>query len=244
MAGRVCRSLGSCTMSEFPATARTTPTRLRERAVYDAAQVFAVLDEALICHLGVVVDGEPLVLPTIHARVGDVLYLHGSSGAHLARLVAQSEQADDGGLPVCVTVTQVDGLVLARSQFHHSMNYRSVVVRGRATLVKDPAELDIALHAVVEHVLRGRSEQSRPGDAKELAATAVLRVPIVEASLKQRSGPPSDDPEDVAGGFWAGVLPVATGFGDPQPSPDLTPGILVPHHVLAPARRPRSPSPQ
>ena len=228
-------SESSAALSEFPATARTTPTRLRERAVYDAEQVFAVLDEALICHLGVVVDGEPLVLPTIHARVGDVLYLHGSTGAHLARLVAQ---AADGGLPVCVTVTLVDGLVLARSQFHHSMNYRSVVVRGRATRVTDPAELDVALRAVVEQVLRGRSEQSRPGDAKELAATAVLRVPIIEASLKQRSGPPNDDPEDVAGGFWAGVLPVATVFGDPQPSPDLTPGIPVPRHVLAPERRP------
>jgi len=225
-------------MSEFPATARTTPTRLRERAVYDAERVFAVLDEALICHLGVVVDGEPLVLPTIHARVGDVLYLHGSSGSHLARLVAQAERAAapgsevDAGLPVCVTVTLVDGLVLARSQFHHSMNYRSVVVRGRASRVTDPAELDLALHAVVEQVLRGRAEGSRPGDAKELAGTSVLRVPIVEASLKQRSGPPSDDPEDVAGPYWAGVLPVATAFAEPQPSPDLTPGIAVPQHVL------------
>ena len=149
--------------ASFPVTPRTTPTRLRERAVHEVAAVHAVLDEALICHLAVVVGGEPLVLPTIHARVGDVLYLHGSSGAHLARQVALAQA--DGGLPVCVTVTLVDGLVLARSQFHHSMNYRSVVVRGRASTVTDPALNAFLTRAMlsgceVQHVARYVEERS------------------------------------------------------------------------------------
>jgi nitroimidazol reductase NimA-like FMN-containing flavoprotein (pyridoxamine 5'-phosphate oxidase superfamily) len=223
--------------SSYPASPRTTPTRLRERAVHDVDSVNAVLDEALICHLGLVVDGEPLVLPTIHARVGDVLYLHGSTGARAATLVRAASRDGGPGLPVCVTVTLIDGLVLARSQFRHSMNYRSVVVRGRASMVTDPVELDLALRSMVEHVLPGRSAAARPGDAKELAATAVLRVPIVEASLKQRFGDPQDDAEDVAGAFWAGVLPLQTSFGRPLPSADLQPGIAVPEHVGTPPAR-------
>jgi nitroimidazol reductase NimA-like FMN-containing flavoprotein (pyridoxamine 5'-phosphate oxidase superfamily) len=211
----------------YPATPRTVPTRLRERVSFDPDELHAVLDEALICHLGLVVDGEPLVLPTIHARVGRVLYLHGSTGSRLARMVG------DQGLPVCVTVTLVDGLVLARSQFHHSMNYRSVVIRGRAYLVTDPDEVDLALAAVVEHVVPGRSSASRPAAPRELAATAVLRVPLEEASLKRRSGPPADDPEDLALPHWAGVVPVRTAFGVPQEAPDLAPGLPAPEHVTA-----------
>jgi nitroimidazol reductase NimA-like FMN-containing flavoprotein (pyridoxamine 5'-phosphate oxidase superfamily) len=209
----------------YPKGSRTTPTRLRERAEYAAEAVHAVLDEGLICHVGVVVDGEPVVLPTIHARVGRALYLHGSTGSRLTRL------ATDGGVPVCVTVTLLDGLVLARSQFHHSMNYRSVVVRGRAELVTDPAEKSAALAAVVEQIVPGRAEGSRPGDARELAATAVLRVALEEATLKQRSGPPSDDEEDLALPYWAGVIPVALGFGPAQPAPDLADGVALPGHV-------------
>ena len=209
----------------YPQGPRTTPTRLRERAGYAVDAVHAVLDEGLICHVGVVVDGEPVVLPTIHARVGRTLYLHTSTGSRLTRLAA------DGGVTVCVTVTLLDGLVLARSQFHHSMNYRSVVVRGRAELVTDPAEMSAALTAVVEHVVPGRADGSRPGDAKELAATAVLRIALEEASLKQRSGPPSDDDEDLGLPYWAGVIPVALGFGPPRPATDLADGVVLPGHV-------------
>jgi nitroimidazol reductase NimA-like FMN-containing flavoprotein (pyridoxamine 5'-phosphate oxidase superfamily) len=217
----------------YPPSPRTTPSRSRERVGYDRAAVHAVLDEALICHLGVVVGGEPLVLPTIHARVGDTVYVHGSTGAGVVRLA----EAGGGSLPVCLTVTLLDGLVLARSQFEHSMNYRSVVVRGRAELVSDPAERDLALRAIVEHVAAGRSAQSRPGNRKELAATAVLRLPLVEVSLKERSGPPADDPQDVPGPFWAGVLDLRTVPGAVTPAPDLPPGVGVPEHVAG-YRRP------
>ena len=217
----------------YPPSPRTTPSRSRERVGYDRAAVHAVLDEALICHLGVVADGEPLVLPTIHARVGDTVYVHGSTGAGVVRLA----ETGGGSLPVCLTVTLLDGLVLARSQFEHSMNYRSVVVRGRAELVSDPAERDLALRAIVEHVAAGRSAQSRPGNRKELAATAVLRLPLVEVSLKERSGPPEDDPQDVPGPFWAGVLDVRTVPGAVTPAPDLPPGVAVPEHVAG-YRRP------
>jgi nitroimidazol reductase NimA-like FMN-containing flavoprotein (pyridoxamine 5'-phosphate oxidase superfamily) len=211
--------------ASYPRTPRTTPNRLPGRARYDAGAIHAVLDEALICHLGYVVDGEPLVLPTIHARVGATLYVHGSTGARLMRAIPAE------GLPVCVTVTQVDGLVLARSQFHHSMNFRSVVVRGLATLVDDPAERERALTAIVDHVVPGRTAASRPADRRELAATDVLRVPLEEVSLKQRDGSPGDDDVDLALPHWAGVIPVRTSFGDPVPAADLAPGIGVPEHV-------------
>jgi nitroimidazol reductase NimA-like FMN-containing flavoprotein (pyridoxamine 5'-phosphate oxidase superfamily) len=220
-------------VTSYPATPRTTPTRLRERVDHDAAAIHAVLDEAPFCHLGVVLDGEPLVLPTIHARIGDRLYLHGSTGARLTRLAAAAAGRGEGGVPVCVTVTLLDGLVLARSQFHHSMNYRSVVVRGRAELVTDPDERARALAAVVDHVVPGRSGQSRPGDAKELSATAVLRIPLVEASLKRRTGGPNDDPDDLALPYWAGVIPITSAAGPPQPASDLDPEAVVPQHVSA-----------
>jgi nitroimidazol reductase NimA-like FMN-containing flavoprotein (pyridoxamine 5'-phosphate oxidase superfamily) len=223
----------------YEPTPRTTPTRLRERASYDVAAVHAVLDEALVCHVGYVVDGEPVVIPTIHGRSGDVLYLHGSSGARLARLATAS-----GGTPVSVTVTLVDGLVLARSEFHHSMNYRSVSVRGRAVLVTDPDERRRALAVVVEHVAAGRSGHARPPTAKELAATAVLRLPLTECVLKSRSGPPIDEDEDLGLPYWAGVLPVRSAFGPPEPAPELAAapggnGTSVPEHVAA-YRRPRA----
>lgn len=206
------------------------PTRHPERAGGDAAAIHAVLDEALICHLGIAVDGAPVVLPTIHARVGSTLYLHASTGARLVRMVP------DDGLPVCVTVTVVDGLVLARSQFHHSMNYRSVVVHGRAFLVTDDGERRRALAAVVDHVVPGRSAASRPGQGRELAATAVLRIPLTEVSLKRRTGPPQDDEDDLGLPHWAGVIPVRTAFGPEVPADDLAEGIPVPAHVTGYAR--------
>ena len=198
----------------YEATPRTTPTRKRDRATHDRAAIHAVLDEALICHLGYVVDGAPVVVPTIHARAGDVLYLHGSTGARVARLGRD-------GVPVTVAVTILDALVLARSQFHHSMNYRSVTVHGVAHLVTDPDERATALAAVVEHVAPGRAAQSRPGDKQELAATAVLRVPLAEAVLKQRTGPVEDEAADLALPHWAGLLPVRTAYGTPEPAPEI-----------------------
>ena len=213
----------------YPTGPRTTPTRLADRAVYDAAAVHAVLDEATICHVGLVVDGEPLVLPSIHARIDRDLYLHGSTGARLVRLAAAT--GADGGLPVCVTVTLLDALILARSQMHHSMDYRSVIVRGRAEPVTDPAEKDRALAAIVDHVVPGRSAESRPANARERAATGVLRVRLAEATLKRRSGPPSDEPEDLGSPYWAGVIPVTINYGAPQSVPDLGPDVPVPMHV-------------
>lgn len=211
----------------YAPTPQTTPTRLREKVTYDRAAVHAVLDEALVCHVGFVVDGFPRVLPTIHARVANRLYVHGSSGTPLAVLARNGD-----GLDVCVTVTLLDGIVLARSQFESSMNYRSVVAYGRARPVTDPGERDRALHAIVEHVARGRAATSRPGTPKELAATAVLGLDLTEVSLKVSTGDPEDDPADLDGPHWAGVIPVRTVFDAPVASADLRPGIPVPEHLL------------
>ncbi len=209
----------------YAPSARTTPTRAAERVAYDRDAVHRVLDEALVCHVGFVVEGEPVVLPQLHARVGDRLYLHGSTGARALR----AARAD--GLPVCVTVTLVDGLVLARSAFHHSLNYRSVVAHGRAYEVRDGDERDEALRALVEAVAPGRSAHVRAGSKKELAATTVLRLDLREVSLKARTGPPADDAEDLDLPHWAGVLPLVTRPGEPEPAPDLRAPLPVPDHV-------------
>jgi nitroimidazol reductase NimA-like FMN-containing flavoprotein (pyridoxamine 5'-phosphate oxidase superfamily) len=206
-----------------PASARTTVRRLRERGVYDARSIESILDEALICHVGVVVDGTPVVLPTIHARRGRTVYLHGAPANALLR-------AGDGG-EVCVTATLVDGLVLARSAFHHSVNYRSVVVRGPARAVTEPAEKRAALESLVEHVAPGRSSETRAPSDEELRATLVLAVPLDEASAKVRTGPPKDEPEDHALPHWAGVLPLTVVPGAPEPDPDLPDGRPVPASV-------------
>lgn len=191
-------------------TDRTTLKRLPERGSYDREAIGAILDEALICHLGVVdAEGRPFVIPTIHARVGDVLYLHGSPASRALRT------ARDGGVDVCVTATLVDGLVLARSAFHHSVNYRSVVVYGRATVVEDLHDKAAALEALVEHVLAGRASTSRAPDEKELRSTLVLRVPLDEASAKLRSGGPKDDEEDMDLAVWAGHVPLRVVAGEP-----------------------------
>ncbi|WP_375423825.1 pyridoxamine 5'-phosphate oxidase family protein [uncultured Friedmanniella sp.] len=213
------------TPDSYPSTPRTTATRSRERMTYDRELVHAVLDEGLLCHVGFVVDDAPVVLPQLHVRVGEVLYLHGSTGARALRTAARD------GLPVCVTVTLVDGVVLARSAFHHSINYRSVVVQGRAELVSDPAEKSAALTALVDGVVAGRSAGVRGPSVKELAATAVLRLPLVEVSAKVRRGDPKDDEEDLDAPYWAGVVPLTVQPGPPQPSADLTPGLAVPDHV-------------
>lgn len=195
-----------------PPSDRTALHRLPERGHHDRATIDAILDEALICHLGLVdPEGRPFVIPTIHARAGDHLYVHGSPASRALRAGAK-------GIPACVTVTLLDGLVLARSAFHHSMNYRSVVVFGRAATVTDTDERDRALRAVVDHMVAGRSDACRTPTPEELRATRVLRVPLAEASAKIRTGPPKEDAADLDPPvWWGGVVPVTTVLGEPQP---------------------------
>jgi nitroimidazol reductase NimA-like FMN-containing flavoprotein (pyridoxamine 5'-phosphate oxidase superfamily) len=202
----------------YPPTARTTPSRRSDRVAYDPARVHAILDEAISCHLGFVVDGEPRLLPTLHVRIGTTLYVHGSTGSR-PMLAARG-----GGLAVCVAVTLLDGLVLARSQFHHSANYRSVVAHGTARPVNDEAELRRVLAALVEKVAPGRGADSRPPTRRELAQTAVLALPLADVSAKVRTGGVSDDPEDHALPYWAGVVPLRLVAGQPQPDA----GVAVP----------------
>jgi nitroimidazol reductase NimA-like FMN-containing flavoprotein (pyridoxamine 5'-phosphate oxidase superfamily) len=182
-------------------SARTTVKRHPERGAYDRATIDAILDEALICHLGFVVDGQPFVIPTIHARDGDVLYIHGSPGSRLLRKVKES-------LDVCVTATLLDGLVLARSVYNHSMNYRSVVVLGHAHEVTDREEKLRAMERVVEHVVPGRWADARQPNEDELKGTTILAISLEEASAKIRSGPPTDDKADLTLPVWAGVIPL------------------------------------
>ncbi|MEU5300149.1 pyridoxamine 5'-phosphate oxidase family protein [Streptomyces noursei] len=215
----------------FAATDRTLPTRARERARHDEETVHAILDEGHVCHLGFVRDGAPVVLPTLYGRVDNRLYVHGSTGSRPLRMAGG--QSADPGLAVCLTVTHVDGLVLAKSAFHHSMNYRSVVVHGTAHQVTDQEEKKAALDALVDHVLPGRAADSRPANAKELAATAVLRLDLHEVSAKIRTGGPNDDPEDLALPHWSGVLPVSPAYGAPIPADDLAPGIPAPDYLSA-----------
>ncbi|MEU4106816.1 pyridoxamine 5'-phosphate oxidase family protein [Streptomyces tanashiensis] len=215
----------------YTPTDRTVPTRSRQRASYDKELVHSILDEAYVCHLGFVRDGAPVVLPTLFGRVGERLYVHGSTGSRPLRAAGDGTSAP--GLPVCLTVTHVDGLVLARSAFHHSLNYRSVVVHGTAHQVTDPEELRTALDALVDHVVPGRSADSRPGNAKELAATAVIRLDLDEVSAKVRTGGPNDDPEDLALPYWSGVIPVQGGHGTPVPADDLDPSVALPGYLAA-----------
>jgi RimJ/RimL family protein N-acetyltransferase/nitroimidazol reductase NimA-like FMN-containing flavoprotein (pyridoxamine 5'-phosphate oxidase superfamily) len=200
----------------YPATARTTPHRYRDRMTYDADAAHAVLDEAYDCAVGYVVDGEPRVLPTLHVRVGDKVYLHGSTGSRLGLA------ARDGGVRVCLTVTLLDGLVYARSQFHHSANYRSVVAHGTATLVTDEAEAAVAMTALVDKVGAGRASDSRPASRRELATTAVLVLPLTEVSVRTRTGGVIDDPDDRGLPHWAGVVPLRRVAGAPEQDTGVT----------------------
>ena len=209
-------------------TERTRLRRHSERGKTEYTDLLAVLDAGMICHFGVVVDGAPLVLPTAYGRIGDTLYLHGSSAN-------RSLHAADGH-EVCVTVTHIDGLVCARSVFSHSVNYRSAVVFGTARIVTDPGERLAGLRAVTEQVIPGRWDAVRAPTRKELAATSVLAVPLAEASVKVRTGPPGAEPDDLDLPVWAGVLPLTTRFGEPEPDPALRPGIGPPDHVRARVR--------
>ena len=192
-------------------TPRTEVRRLPERAVYDREAINGILDEALICHLGFVVEGSPFVIPTIHARIDDTLYFHGSPASRMLRSMKK-------GAEVSVAVTLLDGLVVARTPFHQSLNYRSVVVFGEARLVDDPDEKMAALRAVTDHVTPGRWEDSRPPTDKEVRGTLVLALPLDEASAKVRTGPPVDEEEDLALPHWAGVVPMSLVPGEPIPA--------------------------
>ncbi len=211
----------------MPTTAPTPRVRVKrvpKRGAYDRAQIDAILDEALVCHLGFVFDEQPYVIPMLHARVGDVVYIHGSTASRLVRTLA-------GGAPCSLTVTLLDGIVLARSAFHHSANYRSVTVLGPARLVAGDAESLAALEAFSEHLLPGRWDHVRPPNRKELKATQVLALALDEASAKIRTGPPADDDEDMDRDVWAGVIPLALHAADPSPDPQLRAQIAVPEHV-------------
>lgn len=202
----------------LPASPAVAVRRHPERGAYDAEGVHAVLDAATVAHVGIVAaDGRPVVVPTLFGRIEDRLYLHGSVASRLVRTL-------DDGVDCCVTVTVVDALVLARSAFHHSMDYRSAVVLGRAVRVIGD-EAVAGLRAISEHLLAGRWDEVRPPSDVELRQTAVLRLPLEEASAKVRSGPPGDDPEDLDLDVWAGRLPVVHSWGEPVPAPDLRPGI-------------------
>lgn len=212
-------------MNTIAPTQRTTLVRRADRGTYDRSTVNAILDEALICHIGFVVDGQPFVLPTTHARVDDRLYIHGSVGARMLRTLRRGAQ-------ICVTVTLIDGLVLARSAFHHSMNYRSVMILGVGREVADEAEKRRAFDALVDHVLAGRTSQTRKASTQELKATSVLCVPIEEASAKVRTGAPLDDEGDYGLPYWAGVLPLQLAAQSPVADPRLAAGIPIPDSLL------------
>ena len=203
-------------------TDRTTVKRLADRGRYQRHEIEAILDEAYLCHVGMVVDGSPMVIPTLHARLGDQLILHGSPASRLLRTATRAE--------ICVTATLVDGFVLARSAFHHSLNFRSVVVIGQAEVVPE-GEKAAALDALVDKMVPGRIPFLRPTNDKELRSTSVIRLAVSEASAKVRTGPPGDDEEDYDLPIWAGVVPVVTGYGAPLTDPAMRMALDVPAHV-------------
>ena len=211
-------------MPQFETTERTRIRRLPKRASYDVAVVEVILAEGLYCHVGFSVDAQPYVIPTIYARVEDRLYIHGSAASRMLRTIGER-------MPVCITVTILDGLVLARSTFHHSMNYRSVVILGEATEVIDADEKMTALKAIVDHVMVGRWEDVRQPSDQELKATSVIRVPLEEVSAKIRTGPPVDDDEDYQLGCWAGEVPLTLVSQTPVADPLLPSGIALPGYA-------------
>ncbi len=211
-------------MEVFTPTPRTTLKRLPQRGSFDREAVYRILDEGFICHVGFVVDGQPFVIPTGYGRIGDTLYLHGSAASRMLRSVAE-------GVPVCVTVTLVDGLVLARSAFHHSINYRSVVIFGTAKPVEDEPGKMAVLAALTEHIVPGRWAEVRHPNEQELKGTSVLALPLIEVSAKIRTGPPKDDEEDLAIPVWAGELPLRIIPGEPVDDPHLPNGVSLPSYV-------------
>jgi len=212
------------------ATERTKVRRLPKRGAYDRETINSILDEAFVCHVGFMVDGQPYVIPTGFTRIDDDLYIHGSSASRMMRSLAE-------GVQVCVTVTLVDGLVLARSAFHHSMNYRSVVILGKATLVEAQEEKNQAMEAMTEHIVSGRWKDVRWPTELELKATSVLKLPIEEASAKIRTGGPVDDEDDYSMDVWAGVLPLSLAPGEPIQDERLAQNIVVPEYISGYVRK-------
>jgi uncharacterized protein len=211
-------------MSDFQVTARTQIKRLPKRGHYERETVYQILDTAFVCHVGFSVAGQPYVIPTNYGRAGDTLYLHGSAASRMLKTLSD-------GVPVCVTVTHVDGLVLARSAFHHSVNYRSVVILGTARPVDDPAEKMEALRIFTDHVMKGRWDDVRQPTEQELKATTVLALPLEEVSAKVRTGGPNDDEPDYALPVWAGVLPLGTVAKEPIPDPQRKNDPPVPQYL-------------
>jgi nitroimidazol reductase NimA-like FMN-containing flavoprotein (pyridoxamine 5'-phosphate oxidase superfamily) len=216
-------------MDKIPQTSRTTLKRLPQRGSYDRELIDQILDEGFICHVGFAVDSRPFVIPTGYARVGDRLFIHGSQASRMLRTLGQ-------GIDVCVTVTLIDGLVLARSAFHHSMNYRSVVVFGNAKMVDDPDDKLAALRALSDHMIPGRWDDVREPDESELQQTTVLLLPLTEASAKVRTGPPLDDEEDYNLHVWAGVIPLRMVAGEPIDDDRLPPSSEAPRYAIEYAR--------
>jgi len=215
--------------SQMPTT-RTRVVREAERGVYDRETVYRILDEGFLCHVGFAVDGQPFVIPTSYGRKDASLYIHGSAASRMLRQMKE-------GVAVCVTVTLLDGLVIARSVFNHSMNYRSVVILGKATLVDDPEEKLTALRTLSEHIIPGRWDDVRQPNERELKATSVLRLPIEEYSAKIRTGPPIDDAEDYSFPTWAGVMPLETKAGEVIDDPRLDASRAVPQYLKNYSRR-------
>ena len=210
--------------SAIAPTARTSVKRIPGRASYDREVIYSILDAALVCHVGFAIGGQPYVIPTLHVRIADRLYIHGSAASRMLGAAAE-------GAPLAVTVTHIDGLVLARSAFHHSVNYCSVVILGAATLIADPAEKLAVMKALIEHVTPGRWEHIRPPNKQELAATSVLALPIAEASAKLRSGGPLDDEADYARPVWSGQIPIAMKTLPPVFDARVDPSTPIPAHV-------------
>ena len=211
-------------MSDFEPTTQNRIRRIPERGHYDKAVIYPIIDEALICHVGFVEDGVPYVIPTIHARSGDKLVFHGAKASRMMKQIAS-------GATICVTFTLLDGLVLARSTFHHSMNYRSAVVFGRGRPLTDETEKMAALEVLTEHLAHGRWQDSRRPNAKELNATAMAELTIESASAKIRTGPPGDDEEDYALPIWAGILPIQQQYLPPIDDPKLNEGLTAPDYI-------------
>lgn len=208
----------------FPVTNRTRVVREANRAVYDREAIYQILDEAFVCHVGFTTEGQPFVIPTMFARVGDAIYFHGSAASRMLRGLSE-------GLPVCITVTLTDGIVLARSVFNHSMNYRSVIALGKATLILQPAEKFEALRAFTEKLIPGRWTDARQPNDKELKATSILKLPLTEVSAKVRTGRVEDDPEDYALPVWAGIIPMHLITDPPQRDERCNPSIPTPAYA-------------
>lgn len=206
-------------------TERTRVVREAHRGHYDRDTIYKILDQGFVCHVGFAVDGQPYVIPTLYARIGDAIYFHGSAASRMLKAL-------DAGVPACITVTLVDGIVLARSVFSHSMNYRSVVALGQATAVRDPAEKLKALHAFTEKLIPGRWKDARQPNEQELRATSILRMPLAEVSAKVRTGPPLDDEPDYALPIWAGVVPLRLAAGVPVRDERCDPALPVPSYAV------------